>query len=751
MCAYSPPPPLALRARSRSRRTPGTPAARTRPDADRHVPRVPGCRGPGCRRPPPGRPVHRSRPRVARRPPAPPRPRRRGGHRRRPHRLGAHGPGVGQHRRGRCRVVLRGPPPSARTRPAPAAAGTGGRPGRRAAGRRRERRSRRRHHGPPHRPRMQPSGGSTVAPGHHGPGPAPSEILTVPDDRIPDLRADLIARHLRSGDVRVAEAARLADRDLAGRRAALNLARLRGAAGRAAVHYVVCDITAPGAAAAAARRVRSHHDRVDLFVHAATRSRTAPLERKNPNDFRLVRDVKINGYHLLREAFASLAPRLWCNIASVAAVHPLRGEIDYGPANAYLAAAADLSGAAREITLGFPLWRESGYFAAQPALAARIAAHGRLTGITDAEGVAHFLAELAPGHDGPGAGVYLGMRERALLQAELPGLLASAERQAAELGPGREAKGTRPHRPGQRSPGTATRHSSPARPAPGPTAAPGGTSTWTAPITATSRTTWCAAVGRFQGLSSWPPRWRRLSPSTPAALPSGSSTPPSRRSCAPRKAAPGARTPCGPAPSRAPDPPPSASVSTAGLRWPDTPRRNVAASAPVSSSARGRPPRTGLSRCRDRPVSCLPTRTTTRTHRYTSRDRSPTPGAGATRRAGRPLCGGPARPLWTNTPSGTPSRARPAAVRRAAGPHSPARGRRHSRGRGPRPHRTHRSLRPHSDRDLARTHPDGLTVHHRALDDTYEAADADGALVLRISGFRGSVLPGPRRTSPRRP
>ncbi len=167
-----------------------------------------------------------------------------------------------------------------------------------------------------------------------------------------------------------------------------------------------------------------------------------------------MRDVKILGYHRLRDAFAPLAPRLWCNIASVAAVHPLRGEIDYGPANAYLFAAADHPSATREITLGFPLWRESGYFAARPSLISQIISQGRLTGISDAEGVAHFLAELAPTRSGPASSVYIGARERTLLRRELPGLLA--EPPLRETPSGAEAP---------RSPSTLS--SAPATPGPG--------------------------------------------------------------------------------------------------------------------------------------------------------------------------------------------------------------------------------------------------------------------------------------------
>ncbi|QNP74897.1 SDR family oxidoreductase [Streptomyces roseirectus] len=249
----------------------------------------------------------------------------------------------------------------------------------------------------------------------------PAELLTATEAELPSLRAAFIARALRVGTGGVREAARYADRLLAGRRAARHLDRLRDAFGEARVHYLPCDITDADACAAAAREVAARHAGIDLFLHAATRSRTAPLDRKAPADFRLVRDVKILGYHHLRTAFADLDPRLWCNIASVAAVQPLRGEIDYGPANAYLSAVPHHLSTVREITLGFPLWRDSGYFASRPALIGQIVDGGRLTGISDTEGIAHFLAALAP-HPTP-SGVYLGARERDLMRTEQPGLL----------------------------------------------------------------------------------------------------------------------------------------------------------------------------------------------------------------------------------------------------------------------------------------------------------------------------------------
>lgn len=576
----------------------------------------------------------------------------------------------------------------------------------------------------------------------------PPEVLATPDDQIPDLRADLIARHLRSGDVRVVEAARLADRDLSGRRAALNLARLRVAVGQAAVHYVVCDITDPGATAAAARRVRSHHDRVDLFVHAATRSRTAPLERKDPDDFRLVRDVKINGYHLLREAFADLAPRLWCNIASVAAVHPLRGEIDYGPANAYLAAAADLSGTAREITLGFPLWRQSGYFGAQPALAAQIAAHGRLTGITDAEGVAHFLAELDPGRDGPGSGVYLGARERSLLRTELPGLLASAGGETREPDPGREAnKPSAAAEPGSRHAAFLTGASRPGadggtcwdldldgddhrylahhlvrgRPAvPGTflLAAAAEAALALHPGSLPTRivdASFEAFVRPSQGRSRrtytlWADTERGGGPTTVTVRIDGRTgaadhSSPERRCFRARvvlddqpTATDRSQPLTGPARHLPPDP----------YYYPDSP---VHLSGPFANTWRWRDTERGPAALwRPRAASL---------GEHPLLARLPVPGL--------LLCAALRARTLLPGPDGTPEVVVPRHIARIE------------------------LYSPHSDRTLAHTHPQGLTVHHRALDDTYEAVDADGAVVLRISGFRGAVLSGPLRPTQRRP
>lgn len=254
-------------------------------------------------------------------------------------------------------------------------------------------------------------------------GQLPADVLCTPEHDLPALRADLIARALAGGAGNIAEAATRADRQLTGRRTALNLRQLRADLGHDSVHYVTCDITDAGAVANTAHQVAAHHSTIDLFVHAATRSRSAPLGRKSLADFRLVRDVKVRGYHHLRDAFAPLNPRLWCNIASVAAAHPLRGEIDYGPANAFLTAAADHPLRTRELTIGFPLWRDSGYFATRPSLIAEITSQGRLTGITDTEGTAHFLAELAAARTHPKASIYLGKRERHLLHRERPGLL----------------------------------------------------------------------------------------------------------------------------------------------------------------------------------------------------------------------------------------------------------------------------------------------------------------------------------------
>ncbi|MGW0931418.1 SDR family oxidoreductase [Streptomyces sp. NPDC002644] len=570
----------------------------------------------------------------------------------------------------------------------------------------------------------------------------PPEVLNTPDGQLPALRADLIARHLRSGGLRVADAARLADRDLAGRRAALNLARLREAAGSTAVRYVVCDITDPAAVDAAARRVRSCHDRVDLFLHAATRSRTAPLERKTLEDFRLVRDVKITGYHLLRDAFTRPRPRLWCNVASVAAVHPLRGEIDYGPANAYLAAAADLPGATGEITLGFPLWRESGYFAAQPALADRLTAHGRLTAVGDAEGVALFLGETAPDRAGHGSSVYLGERELSLLRAELPALVADEE-EADGAAADHASRGAR----GLHTTGSSTGRTS-GRPVfltgdvrPGPD----GEVRWALDLDGPEH----GYLGHHlvRGRPAVPGTFL-LAAAAEAALalhPGGTPTRivdasfeafvrpsqgPARRAYTLR-----ARTDCGAGPT-------TVSVTVHG---------GTATAGPAGREHRcfaarvvlGDPPSEERVPPLSGPVRPLPP------DPYYYAD-SPVRLTGPFVNTWR----------WRDTGSGPAAlwRLRPEALRgRSALERLPVPGlllcaMLRSRTLVPGGGGTHEVVVPRhisrvdlyapcSDADLALAHPQGVTVHHDSLDDVYRAVDATGVVLLRISGFRGVVLP----------
>ncbi|MET8573378.1 SDR family oxidoreductase [Streptomyces sp. NPDC005012] len=569
------------------------------------------------------------------------------------------------------------------------------------------------------------------------------EVLNTPDDQLPALRADLIARHLRSGGLRVADAARLADRDLAGRRAALNLARLREAAGSTAVHYVVCDITDPAAVDAAARRVRSCHDRVDLFLHAATRSRTAPLERKTLEDFRLVRDVKITGYHLLRDAFTRPRPRLWCNVASVAAVHPLRGEIDYGPANAYLAAAADLPGTTGEITLGFPLWRESGYFAAQPALADRLTAHGRLTAVGDAEGVAHFLGEMGPDRAGPGSSVYLGARELGLLRAELPGAVADGEEDGG-ADADRASRGARE----VRSTGASTGRTS-GRPvflSGDVRSGPAGDAWWALDLDGPEH----GYLGHHlvRGRPAVPGTFL-LAAATEAALALHPGSTPARIVDASFEAF--VRPSQGPA-RRAY----TLRARTDGGAGPTTVSVTVHGGTAATAGHSGREHRCFAARVvLDDQLSeeCVP-----------------------------PLSG-PVRPLppdpyyypdspvrltgpfvntwrWRDTRSGPAAlwRPRPEALRvRSALARLPVPGlllcaMLRSRTLVPAEGGTHEVVVPRhisrvdlyapcSDTDLALAHPQGLTVHHDPVEDVYRAVDATGAVLVRISGFRGVVLP----------
>ncbi|MGV4927062.1 SDR family NAD(P)-dependent oxidoreductase (plasmid) [Streptomyces sp. BHT-5-2] len=212
-----------------------------------------------------------------------------------------------------------------------------------------------------------------------------------------------------------------------GREVVANLRRLRALCGADRVHYLRCDITDAAATARAARTVLAHHPRIDLLIHAATRSRPALLAAKTLQDVHHVLDTKVGGYLNLKAAFAPSPPALWCNFGSDVPLFGFPGDLDYVAANAFLGAAARYDsalGTGREITIGWGLWTESG-FAAGELERERTRRFGLATGLTDAEGTAAFRSEIADPRTLEAHPLWTSPSERALAERHSPGITAA--------------------------------------------------------------------------------------------------------------------------------------------------------------------------------------------------------------------------------------------------------------------------------------------------------------------------------------
>ncbi|MFJ6420058.1 SDR family oxidoreductase [Streptomyces hydrogenans] len=234
-------------------------------------------------------------------------------------------------------------------------------------------------------------------------GDLPDGLLNAAEDELPDARARYItAERDRRPDRPVREVNAAFDRLLHARESALTLRALRALCGDDHVHFHTCDLTDARAVRALADAVRAHEGRVDLLVNGAGLHHPGDIVRKTLPGMRRVRDVKLYGHHHLRSAFTgALAPRLWCNFGSVTGVAGLPGESDYSPANDFLSGAAQ-AGPPGEFTIAWTVWDETG-LGSGAIVQSYTARTARLSRMTTAEGVDHFLAELGRRADpGPG-------------------------------------------------------------------------------------------------------------------------------------------------------------------------------------------------------------------------------------------------------------------------------------------------------------------------------------------------------------
>ncbi|MEU4526370.1 SDR family oxidoreductase [Amycolatopsis sp. NPDC024027] len=255
--------------------------------------------------------------------------------------------------------------------------------------------------------------------GSSAPQDVPAGLLAAGEEDVPRHRAAFIAEGRRSGAT-VAELTRRFDRLLRARESRLTLDRLRRHHGAAAVHHLTCDVTDPDAVRTAVRTVLDRDGRVDLLINGAGAHHPGDLSRKQLARFRHVRDVKLRGYHHLKRAFEDSPPRLWCNFGSLAGLMGLPGEADYSAANDFLVRAAEHQARTEEFTVAWTVWDGAG-ISGDPATRAALARSRRLSSMSRAEGVAHFLTELAqPGPRDPVVS-FIGRAERELLARKFPG------------------------------------------------------------------------------------------------------------------------------------------------------------------------------------------------------------------------------------------------------------------------------------------------------------------------------------------
>lgn len=246
----------------------------------------------------------------------------------------------------------------------------------------------------------------------------------LPDD--PGAARRVLIRSFTSEQMPLPKALAEADHILLRRRAAAQLHRLRRLFGPEQVRYLTCDVTNPAEVHAAASTIYRQHNHIDLLLHAAGRSSPHALPRKELAEFRRLRDIKTAGHRNLRDAFDRPTPRLWCNVGSLVGMFGEAGDLDYASGNDALSRAGRDGWRRhdrREVTIGFPLWSQTGLAGPGTLMSTYLARRRLLTAITNAEGVAQFRSELRSHRAGGGASCYLGDIERKRFSATHPGYI----------------------------------------------------------------------------------------------------------------------------------------------------------------------------------------------------------------------------------------------------------------------------------------------------------------------------------------
>ncbi|WP_078310990.1 MULTISPECIES: SDR family NAD(P)-dependent oxidoreductase [unclassified Mycobacterium] len=223
----------------------------------------------------------------------------------------------------------------------------------------------------------------------------PADILTAGEGELAARRAEFLAREreIDSTATIISLNARF-EALLRAREIRRTLRLLEHLCGVENVHYLVCDVRDREQVQRAAKTVRTRHDRVDFLIHGAGRIHSASVSHKPIDEFRAVRDIKVAGYHHLKEAFSDPPPALWCNFGSGSALLGCGGDTDYVSANEYLCAAARYEDG-NEFTPAWGLWTETGMVR---DIAEQLSRQYKFTGITNDHGAALMLSELAVPH-----------------------------------------------------------------------------------------------------------------------------------------------------------------------------------------------------------------------------------------------------------------------------------------------------------------------------------------------------------------
>ncbi|MCG8928084.1 SDR family oxidoreductase [Lentzea sp. CC55] len=254
----------------------------------------------------------------------------------------------------------------------------------------------------------------------------PEDLLHAGDEQLPGLRAEFLkAERARTPGASVREVMARFDRLLNARESQRNLRELRALCGEDAVDYLSCDLTDAEAVRSAVETIRQVTPNVDLLVHGAGLHNGGDISRLTVDGLRNIRGVKVDGYRNLKAAFGTAQPAQWCNFGSVAGLVGLPGETDYAPGNDFLHGAARQAALVRgadERTLIWPIWAEIGMGGSE-LMQGNNERAGIMAPLAPSEGVRHLAAELSTPSVAQPLVAFLNAKERATFGEQFPGFV----------------------------------------------------------------------------------------------------------------------------------------------------------------------------------------------------------------------------------------------------------------------------------------------------------------------------------------